>query len=503
MLLNHKNPYTGNTYANEPAVGFVEVNNENSILSRWTALSTLTGDHRAALATQWRDFLKKNNKSRNWDIYKIIDDFDTKATPEQKEMFFKFLVETELSYAKEMVDYLKNDIGIKMPVSVSQASYSGMVGVYREAKFADFIDMHAYWQHPRWLGRAWDRNNWMIVNSSMAADERGGTLIRFTQHRVKGMPLTISEYDHPAPSFYCAEMYPIMNSLAALQDWDGIYHFNYNPNSKIGEINGYFSASGHPLKQVFLPVGAILYRMPTISVAPSVVTMSVPESDALDQLIAFDKKQSTNAQHTDYVWKKAGWIDALTVLRRTEVEFGGDGLKLSGQVPDEPDSSWISETGEIIWSNQDSAQAVFAVNAAAVKVAVGYIGDRTIDLGNVVIAMDSTETNWGAVTLTTVDGKSLDESSKVLLVAAGRAENTGMIWNEAKNSISTNWGEAPTIVEGIPVKISLREMDKFKLFALDPEGNKSDEIKTVKRRSLQELHLGAQYKTLWYLLTRE
>jgi hypothetical protein len=33
-LLTHKNPYTGNTYANEPAVAFVEVNNENSLFSK-------------------------------------------------------------------------------------------------------------------------------------------------------------------------------------------------------------------------------------------------------------------------------------------------------------------------------------------------------------------------------------------------------------------------------------------------------------------------------------
>ena len=58
---------------------------------------------------------------------------------------------------------MKNDIDVKMPVSESQASYSGMAGIYREAKYADFIDMHAYWQHPRWLGRAWDRNNWEIL----------------------------------------------------------------------------------------------------------------------------------------------------------------------------------------------------------------------------------------------------------------------------------------------------------------------------------------------------
>jgi len=504
MLLTHQNPYTGNTYANEPSVAFVEVNNENSILSRWTALSDLTGDHRVALATMWHDFLKKNGRAvSNWDIYKIIDGFETNSTVEQKEMFWKFLMETELSYAKEMIEYLKNDIGIKMPVSESQASYSGIAGVYREAKYSDFIDMHAYWQHPRWLGRAWDRNNWEIGNSSMVSDEKGGTLKRFSQHRVKGMPLTISEYDHPAPSFYCAEMYPMLNAVAAFQDWDGIYHFNYEPNSRIGVINNYFSSSGHPLKIVFAPVGAILFRMPTISVGPSVLTISVPENDVVNQLIAFDKKENINAQNTDYVWKKAGWSDALIVLRRSEVEFDSDELTLSGQVPAETDGSWVSETGEITWNNQDSAQAVFTVDAPAAKAAVGFIGGKTLELGNVTFAMDTTPTNWGTVTLTALDGKPLNESSNSLLVVAGRAENTGMGWNEKRNSVGTEWGTAPTIVEGIPVIITLHEMDKFRLFKLDSAGNKGSEVKTVNKRRTQVLHIGSQHKTLWYLLTRE
>ncbi|MCK5102497.1 MAG: hypothetical protein KAR17_06765 [Cyclobacteriaceae bacterium] len=503
MLLTHRNPYTGNTYANEPAVGFVEINNENSILSRWTALSDLTGNHRAALASKWRDWLNDNGKAGSgWDIYKIIDQFETESTAEQKEMFWKFLVETELSYVKEMIEYIKNDIGIKMPISESQASYSGMAGVYREAKYADFIDMHAYWEHPRWLDRAWDRNNWYIVNSSMVSDKKGGTLRRFVQHRVKGMPLTISEYDHPAPSFYSAEMYPMMNSVAAFQDWDGIYHFNYSPNQKIGEINGYFSSSGHPLKQVFIPVGAILFRMPTIAAGPSVVTMSVPENDVINQLTAFDKKQNINAQHTDYVWKKAGGSDALTLLKRTEVEFDGDELTLSGEVP-QTEGPWVSETGELRWENRDSLNAVFSIDAPAAKAAVGYIGGKSIEVGNVTIAMDTIPDNWGVVTLTSLDGKSLNEAANILLVAAGKAENTGMGWNEERNSMGTEWGSSPTIAEGLPVKITLRDMDRLKMFALDSAGNRGNEIRVLKRRGNQEIHIGAQHKTLWYLLTKE
>ena len=156
-----------------------------------------------------------------------------------------------------------------------------------------------------------------------------------------------------------------------------------------------------------------------------------------------------------------------------------------------------------MWDNRDSSQSIFTVDAPAAKAAVGYIGGKTIELGNVTIAMDTIPNNWGTVTLTALDGKPLIESSNVLLVVAGRAENTGMGWNEEKNSVGTEWGTAPTIVEGIPVKITLREMDKFSLFTLDPAGNRGSEVKIVNKRGTQVLHIGSQHKTLWYLLTRE
>ena len=143
------------------------------------------------------------------------------------------------------------------------------------------------------------------------------------------------------------------------------------------------------------------------------------------------------------------------------------------------------------------------MNASAVKVATGYIGGKTIELGNVTIAMDTISNNWGTVTLTAIDGKPLNESSNVLLVVAGRAENTGMGWNEEMNSVGSEWGTAPTIAEGIPVKITLREMEKFRLFILDPAGNKGAEVKIMNKRKTQVLHIGSQYRTLWYLLTRD
>jgi hypothetical protein len=167
-----------------------------------------------------------------------------------------------------------------------------------------------------------------------------------------------------------------------------------------------------------------------------------------------------------------------------------------------PEGAWVSETGEIIWENKDSVNAVYKVNAPAVRAAVGYIGGKDIELGSVSVMMDTTAYNWATITLTSLDGKPVEESSKILLVAAGRAENTGWKWDDKFTTLGGDWGTAPSRVEGIPAKIVFSEMDKFSVHALDPSGKEITEVKVIKKGGDQIINIGAQYKTLWYIIKR-
>jgi hypothetical protein len=160
----------------------------------------LNREHKAALTRLWNDWLnshpdyKKNIAGS--DLFTIITNYDNGSTEVRKEALWSFLVDTEMAYAKEMTDFFRNELKVKALVSETQASYSGIAGILRESSYADFIDMHSYWEHPDFPGRSWSRTDWRIRNSSMVSDKMGGTLPRFGQHRVAGMPLTISEYDH-------------------------------------------------------------------------------------------------------------------------------------------------------------------------------------------------------------------------------------------------------------------------------------------------------------------
>ncbi len=504
-LLTHKNPYTGNAYADEPAVAFVEVNNENSLVDHWRRLTELNPDHKKALTGLWQAWLKSNpsyisKPGYSTELITIIKNYD-KATDTGREMLWHFLMDTEFSYAKEMTDYYRNDLKIHALICETQASYSGVAGVRREAHVSDFIDMHAYWEHPSFPGTSWSRTDWNIRNSSMVTDKKAGTLPRFGQHRVEGMPLTITEYDHPAPNFFCAEMFPMLNTVAAFQDYDGIYHFTFDAPYGEGRIDNFFSSAGHPLKQIFVPAGAVLFRMGAVKPGTERIRLGLPDDAVAGELTKTGESTGFRVTSMNNIWTRAGADNALTVLKSMSVDTKAKELKLSGQVTI-PDGPWVSETGEISWDTRDSLNAVFKVNAPASKIAIGYIGGKTVDLGSVTLRMDTTKNNWATITLTSLDGKPVEESSKVLLVAAGRVENANWKWDEKFTTLRDEWGTAPTRAEGIPAKLIFRGARNFKVHALDPSGKETAEVKVVKKGSEQVINIGAQYKTLWYIVTR-
>ena len=419
----------------------------------------------------------------------------TDSSASVKEDFWNFLFDVEMDYSQEMVKLLKDELKVKGFVSVTQASYGGIAGVYREAELADYVDMHSYWQHPRFPITPWSRRDWDIPNTSMVRDRNGGTLTRLAIHRVNGMPYTVSEYDHPAPNDYSTELFPMLASFAAFQDWDGIYQFSYGGGDwDRRRISGYFSMNGHPGKLAFLPIAAVMLRMNGVSAGAPTIVLNMPTNEIMAQLTL----HSTNARAA---WEAAGATTSLPVTDPVAVQFRDGDLSLSQAVA-EPSGKWVSGTGQIVWDKAESQTALYTVNSPAVRAAVGYLGGRSVTLGDIKIEMPNTETNWASIAIAALDGKPISESDRILLVAAGRIENTNMGWNEDRTSVSDRWGEEPTVAEGIPATITFTKSRNMQVQPLDGTGMPKGDVPCETSDSGMTFTIGAQYKTLWYLLRK-
>ena len=392
----------------------------------------------------------------------------------------RFLAETERAYADGMRTFLKKDLGVEANIIDTQASYGGVVGTYRES-FGDFVDMHAYWQHPNFPGRPWDGANWKIPNTPMVADKNGGNFARLAGYRVAGKPFTVTEYDHPAPSHYAAEMFPMIASFAGLQDWDGLFQFDWggtDPDTR--RITGYFSLQQHPAKLAFLPAAALMFRRGDVEAAPGTARLALSAAQA-------EEFSADNVSMTE-AWKKAGVGVGEMINHRLELRFAPGG-QAEAEISKEASSP-------VAW---DSDAGLFTVNSPAAKAVVGRCTGKTTKLDGAEFDVKTNPRNFAVLTLNAADGQPLARSGRLLLTAAGNVENTGMGWNADHTSVGTKWGNAPTICEGIGARITLTTGAKtIQVHALDGAGARAGTVAATLNGGRLSFDIDPQFKTLWY-----
>ena len=89
--------------------------------------------------------------------------------------WIRFLWETERKHWTGMRRFLKEELGVKVPIvgTIVATSTPNLMADM------DVVDTHAYWQHPQFPGKPWDMNNWFVKNISMVdyPDERHGDAI--------------------------------------------------------------------------------------------------------------------------------------------------------------------------------------------------------------------------------------------------------------------------------------------------------------------------------------
>lgn len=414
------------------------------------------------------------------------------ASDAQRTDYARFLMDTEQRYVREMMGFLKEDLGVRAHVLCTQVSYGGPAGLLREGTLSDVIDMHAYWQHPAFPAKPWDRKDWYIPNTSMVACRKTGTLGRLAWHRMFGKPFTVSEYNHPAPNDYAAEMFGMLASFAAFQDWDGVFQFNYATSvadPAFPRIAGYFTMYAHPAQLAFVPIAALMFRMGVVRPGEQPLVASVPTQGIATRI-------HSGRPRFDPAYELPTAAGLRPVGFRLEDRAGP--IRLAPIEP--PTDRLVSDTGEIAWEPFHPKRAVYTVNAPAIRYAVGILGGREIELGDVTIRVTKATNDWAAVAVGALDGRPIAESNRILVVAVGRVENTDMGWNDDRTSVGTRWGKPPIVAEGIGASIALPNGRTVQ--ALDGTGRPKGEVPSNHKEGRLAFRIGPQYETIWYAVTR-
>ncbi len=410
--------------------------------------------------------------------------------PAARADFADFLWDLERDYWWGMYRFLKEELKARPLVSGTQLSYSP---VHIQAGL-DYIDAHAYWQHPVFPGRPWDAENWYVRNVALV-NAAGGTLTSLANRRVEGLPFTVSEYNHPAPNSYAAEGFPMIAALGSFQDWDGIFSFTYSHSREYepNRITGFFDIKSETAKLVHMPACAAMFLRADVVPAREVKVVPLPAEAERDLL-----RETLNPWNL--TMDRFGLPAATALLHR--VAFDLKGLSPPGAEDISEKKVFLSDTAQICWDVSREGKGVFLANTPRSKLFTGFPDGRSFNLDDVRLTVGKTALDWATVSLTVIEGEGFRHPGRLLLAATGAVRNKG--WNlrdlgDQRVTVGREWGEGPMECEGISARVSLPvPAARVQAFALDGDGRRVRPLSISEQDGAAVIEIGPQYRTLWY-----
>jgi len=407
--------------------------------------------------------------------------------------FINFLWETEQRYWSDMYRFIKEELGAKQPISGTQLSYSPP----SIQASLDYIDAHAYWQHPRFPGRPWDRRNWNVLARAMVA-EPPGTIGSLASRRVAGLPFTISEYNHPEPNPFAAEGFPMLAAYGAAQQWNGLFPFTWSHTDSFrpDRLSGFFDVQENPSRLVHMPACVGLFMRGDLGGAKQSATVSYPPEAQRETLY-----RTLNVR--DLTTAAAGLSERHALIEQIEMNLSSDESPKEIEPVDLFTQSVFElpcRNGRIVWNAESKDSSYLTVDSERSKIVTGFVGNQAFDLGEVKIQIGKTQNDWATLSLT-----ALDRPERMLLAATGRMINTDAELRELGNdriTLDDRWGRAPIRCEGIPAELEMPfDSTQLKVWALNGDGERRRSVPVRSAASGRcSFTIGPEYQTLWYEL---
>lgn len=512
QLLTHYNPYTKTEYRNEPAILIVELANENTLFDAWERdalhpadvesndpnFRNLTPYYSEMLTTNFNRFLQKSKSKEELNTLRIqAGNAQLTTIPRirkaaygsaPKELFeatVDFYRHVERDYFIEMNAYLKDTVRVRSFVLGSndflhnQPEYPM---VWSNAVL-DMEDGHVYWQHPSWPGK---------VNTPMVNEPDSSTIVKLSRTAVAGKPYTVSEINHAFPNDYECEGIPILAAYGSMQDWDAIMIYTFEPkrdSSYKGFVGDAFDISHHPVKIPQLVAGALMYLRGDVQPATTVVKRNYTSEQLLE---------SMRLPISESPYYTPGFPTSLVLQNQVRIgSMEGPGTR---PISDRKTNPLVSDTKELKWFHENEKNGLVTIETLKSQGLIGFVKANGTSSKNLEVTLQN---SFCALTLSSLDNRSIASSDKLLLTAGARVENTGLIWNTERTKPVRNGG-APSLIEVVKGNVVIKGLENAEsviVTALSGRGDPINQnIKVTKTKKGWEFTIG-ETATTWYIIT--
>ena len=479
-LLTAKNPYTGLSLAEDPAMALVEISNENGML---------------ALYYSDRQFEKFGEPYRSAFIG-LMREYAARTGSDDRAAFVNAL---DRAYWVEMRDFLKGELGVSCPIVGGQLECSSPHALSE----LDAVDIHLYWDHPEAGAQRFQ--------SVLDAPLPGCCIIGGADARVAGRPFLVTESNNPYPSPFGAEYQPMLHAYGAFQDWAGVFAYTWNcsTNASPSGQDYYFSYAARSDCWAHFPAVAALFLRGDVACCRRRIDVALPEGDFVARL----SRDGSGARLQGAALASKGAFDeTLAFVHGVGVDVSA-ATSAAGRWPcvTAARTCFVSDTDELTWEAGAPGTRRFMADTPGTKFLSGFTqGKRVFFADGVSLLLGETSRGWAAVSLLSRDNTGFGSdarAARLLLAATAEGANAGMETEpvpgrDCSRRLSTKgrWGSAPYLIEGVPLTLSLgADAARVRCWALDSSGRRIAPVSvSADSRGKAVIAASPAFRTLWY-----
>lgn len=546
-MYTRKNPYTGLTLAEDPAVAILQIQNEDSLI--WWGISGIKGEQLAHLRQMYGDFLKKKygslDKAREtWKDYKSeypADEWD-KGLPgflhiwdlsrdgwekkgkipgfaERSSSQTEFLAKVMSDFNRDMAKYFREELGCKQLVNAGNWRTNDPL-LSQDAEYWSYTANDIVARNIYTGGsHAGVQAGWNIKPGDVYTD------VSMTLEPVKlptnlkrpvGRAFIIPETSWTPPDLYQSEGPLMIASQMCLSGANGAFWSCTGMDFWTKNMT-YKWAWNTPMLLGQFPAAALIYRQGLVKEGEPAVVEHRTLQDLWDRKTPIISEESgwDPNRDTDNITMKSAVKTAADPLAYlvgpVRVVYDSDPAKTTVQdlakFIDREKKVVKSDTGQI---ESDYGKGVYRVNAPMVQAAAGFLkaagpqqlADVAIDCRN----------PYAAIVVLALDGQSIKESAKVLIQVGTTCRPAG--WTifptrilgadkketDAWRIISTGVSAGPWQVENTEATVTVANGGLTKATLLDVNGMAQATVVEAKQAD-GKLTVGLPANALYVVLT--
>lgn len=453
-LLDHKNPYTGLKWKDDPAVAWISVVNENTLGS---SIRSAGPEVKKLVNDSWQAAGMKGEYN-----------YETKDGA----VFAAALHSKAYQWMKDKI----RGIGCKALLT-DVNGWNDQTALQLHRNELDYIDNHSYWDHPSFLGDQWSLPTRGGSGGGSAIEALGGTLQNMALTRMPGKPFTVTEFNFVAPNRNRAEGGLLMGSLAARQGWDGLWRFGYAGSSESLE---------KPLALNFFDAQID----PALLASERAIIALFLRGD-----MGMARVQNYVRLYPNRVDAK-GFSDPITE-NMFDVRVG------TTFEPDQPTDKLPRLSNADRPALLDRDKSILRVNTSRTVGVVAPVSER-VKAGPLNVVLSGSR---AALWLSSLDENAIQLSHRMLLTHVTDVQNSGEAFTGEDRDVLTSWGTLPHLVRngGAKVTLQVQQPEKVHVYRLDCAGNRLEELPVT--RSIRDVSFDLSVKgpkgaTLYYEIVK-